>query len=81
MDVPEEERLDVFDVLDADGNGTLQLDELINGVIKLRGATRRSDTIHVLLVLRSVQEDCHKTQAQPLEVSIHRAVGVSLWAS
>jgi len=57
LDVPEEERLDLFDVLDANGNGSIQMDELINGVIKLRGDPRRSDIIHVLLVLRSLQEE------------------------
>mmetsp|Transcript_30385 Transcript_30385/g.69949 ORF Transcript_30385/g.69949 Transcript_30385/m.69949 type:complete len:642 (+) Transcript_30385:101-2026(+) len=57
LDVPEEERLDIFEVLDANGNGTLQLEELINGVIKLRGEPRRSDTVHVLLVIQSLQEE------------------------
>mmetsp|Transcript_52212 Transcript_52212/g.122159 ORF Transcript_52212/g.122159 Transcript_52212/m.122159 type:complete len:666 (-) Transcript_52212:58-2055(-) len=57
LDVPEEERLDIFEVLDANGNGTLQLEELIHGVIRLRGDPKRSDVIQVLLVIRSLQEE------------------------
>mmetsp|Transcript_43864 Transcript_43864/g.80132 ORF Transcript_43864/g.80132 Transcript_43864/m.80132 type:complete len:664 (+) Transcript_43864:85-2076(+) len=57
LDVPEEERLDIFEVLDANGNGTLQLEELIHGVIRLRGDPRRSDVVQVLLVIRSLQEE------------------------
>uniref|UniRef100_A0A7S1WEF6 Ion transport domain-containing protein n=1 Tax=Alexandrium catenella TaxID=2925 RepID=A0A7S1WEF6_ALECA len=56
LDVPEGDRTDLFDVLDADGGGTLQLDEIIGGIVKLRGDPRRSDVVHVGLVCRILQE-------------------------
>merc|ERR1712241_1160711 len=56
LDVAEEDRIGLFDVLDADGGGTLQLLEIIRGVLKLRGEPRRSDVVQVGLMLRSLQE-------------------------
>jgi hypothetical protein len=55
LDVDESNLIDLFDVLDADGGGTLQLEEIILGIAKLRGDARRSDVISVGLVLRSLQ--------------------------
>eukprot|EP00928_Gymnodinium_smaydae_P029546 TRINITY_DN22216_c0_g1_i1.p1 TRINITY_DN22216_c0_g1~~TRINITY_DN22216_c0_g1_i1.p1 ORF type:complete len:676 (-),score=131.29 TRINITY_DN22216_c0_g1_i1:134-2050(-) len=57
LDVPEDDRRALFDVLDADGGGQLEMEELIKGIIKLRGDPRRSDVVHVGLVLRSLQEE------------------------
>jgi len=56
LDVAEEDRMGLFDVLDADGGGTLQLLEIILGVLKLRGMPRRSDVVQVGLMVRSLQE-------------------------
>jgi len=56
LDVAEEDRMGLFDVLDADGGGTLQLLELIMGVLKLRGEPRRSDIVQVGLIVRCLQE-------------------------
>jgi len=75
LDVPEEERLDIFEVLDANGNGTIQLEELLNGVMKLRGDPRRSDVIHVLLVLRSLQEEMQEFKDDVLSVLTASDVG------
>jgi len=56
LDVAEEDCMGLFDVLDAGGEGTLQLFELITGVLKLRGEPRRSDVVQVGLMIRSLQE-------------------------
>jgi len=56
LDIAEEDRMGLFDVLDADGGGTLQLFELITGVLKLRGEPRRSDIVQVGLIVRCLQE-------------------------
>jgi len=64
LDVPAEDRMGLFDVLDADGGGTLGLDELISGIIRLRGEPRRSDVIHVGIVVRSIQDELKHIQEQ-----------------
>jgi len=55
LDVSEEDRMGLFDTLDVDGGGTIDLHELISGIAKLRGDPRRADIIEVGLILRSVQ--------------------------
>merc|ERR1712190_432266 len=57
LDIPEEEIFDLFETLDADGSGTIDLEELIDGIAKLRGGPRRSDIIAVNFMLRSVQQE------------------------
>eukprot|EP00928_Gymnodinium_smaydae_P064206 TRINITY_DN47606_c0_g1_i1.p1 TRINITY_DN47606_c0_g1~~TRINITY_DN47606_c0_g1_i1.p1 ORF type:complete len:647 (-),score=157.82 TRINITY_DN47606_c0_g1_i1:39-1979(-) len=57
LDVPEDDRRGLFDVLDADGGGMLEMEELLTGIVKLRGDPRRSDVVHVGLVLRSLQDE------------------------
>jgi len=56
LDIPDEEQLDLFDTLDIDGGGTLDLEELVQGVHKLRGDARRSDIVGVSLQMRQMQE-------------------------
>eukprot|EP00929_Paragymnodinium_shiwhaense_P069056 TRINITY_DN34841_c0_g2_i1.p1 TRINITY_DN34841_c0_g2~~TRINITY_DN34841_c0_g2_i1.p1 ORF type:complete len:768 (+),score=146.33 TRINITY_DN34841_c0_g2_i1:70-2373(+) len=73
LDVPEDDRRGLFDVLDADGGGTLQLDELIGGIIKLRGDPRRSDVVQVALVLRSLQTEFREFSTEVIEyIRTHR---------
>merc|ERR1712113_338998 len=55
LDVADEDQLDLFDTLDVDGGGTIDLEELITGIAKLRGDARRSDIIGVGLIVRAVQ--------------------------
>merc|ERR1712039_484065 len=57
LDVEDEEQHDLFDTLDVDGGGTLDLEELISGIAKLRGEARRSDIISVGLRVRSTQDE------------------------
>merc|ERR1711920_787914 len=62
LDIPDEEQLDLFDTLDIDGGGTLDLEELVQGVHKLRGDARRSDIVGVSLQMRQMQEEIHSLQ-------------------
>merc|ERR1711920_569532 len=62
LDIPDEEQLDLFDTLDIDGGGTLDLEELIQGVYKLRGDARRSDIVGVSLQMRHMQEEIQSLQ-------------------
>jgi len=57
LDVEDEEQHDLFDTLDVDGGGTLDLEELISGIAKLRGEARRSDIIGIGLRVRSTQDE------------------------
>merc|ERR1712157_525651 len=55
LDIADEDQLDLFDTLDVDGSGTIDVDELVRGISKLRGDARRSDIIGVSLMVRSMQ--------------------------
>merc|ERR1712050_242038 len=55
LDIADEDQLDLFDTLDVDGGGTIDLEELIVGISKLRGDARRSDIIGVNLITRNLQ--------------------------
>merc|ERR1719410_3185517 len=55
LDVSDEDQLDLFETLDVDGGGTIDLEELIVGICKLRGDARRSDIVGVSLMTRSMQ--------------------------
>merc|ERR1712032_400957 len=68
LDVAEEDRMDLFDVLDADNGGTLHLYEIIRGVLKLRGEARRSDVVQVTLMVRSLQESMTQLLEQQAKV-------------
>merc|ERR1719229_950311 len=56
LDIADEEQLDLFDTLDVDGGGTLDLEELVQGIAKLRGDARRSDVVSVSLMVRALLE-------------------------
>jgi len=52
LDVAEEDHLDLFDTLDVDGGGSLDLGEIVSGIYKLRGDARKSDIVAVILIAR-----------------------------
>jgi len=60
LDVSDEDQLDLFETLDVDGGGSIDLEELIIGISKLRGDARRSDIVAVGMVLRHVQTSMRK---------------------
>eukprot|EP00927_Polykrikos_kofoidii_P082302 TRINITY_DN8144_c0_g1_i2.p1 TRINITY_DN8144_c0_g1~~TRINITY_DN8144_c0_g1_i2.p1 ORF type:complete len:698 (+),score=99.18 TRINITY_DN8144_c0_g1_i2:164-2095(+) len=55
LDIAEEDQLDLFDTLDVDVGGTVDKEEMVSGIAKLRGDARRADVISVALALRSLQ--------------------------
>jgi hypothetical protein len=59
LDIPYEERLDLFEILDADSSGSLGLGEITSGLKKLRGPPRRSDVIANGLTTRAMQQKMH----------------------
>merc|ERR1711972_1022584 len=67
LDVSDEDQLDLFDTLDVDGGGTIDLHELILGIRKLRGDARRSDIVGVGLIVRSIQSALTKFEESTME--------------
>merc|ERR1712007_311656 len=58
LDLPAE-RARLFDVLDADGNGSLDPTELIQGLLRVRGEAQRSDVLAGVLGIRVVLHKMH----------------------
>lgn len=54
LDLPPD-RANLFEVIDADGSGTLQITELVQGLLKIRGDISKSDTVASLLATKAVQ--------------------------
>ena len=55
IDIPPD-RAHLFDVLDADDRGSLQGDELVLGLLKIRGEAKRSDQVACLLAVKALHE-------------------------
>jgi hypothetical protein len=55
LDIDNADHPYLFDILDADNAGSIYLDEFIDGLARLRGFPRRSDTITIDLMVREVQ--------------------------
>lgn len=54
LDLPHD-RANLFEIIDADGSGTLGLPELVQGLLKIRGEINKSDTVAALLATKAVQ--------------------------
>lgn len=78
LDIAHEEQAALFETLDVDGSGTLDLDELVSGMDKMRGDARRSDVVSVGLLLRAVSEELRSSQKELREQlrELSRRVGV-----
>merc|ERR1711879_1014010 len=58
LEIAHQNREGLFDVIDADGSGTISIEELITGLMKLRGSVaEKSDAVGILLGLRIIQRD------------------------
>ncbi|CAE7206768.1 unnamed protein product [Symbiodinium necroappetens] len=80
LDLPPD-RANMFEIIDADGSGTLQLAELLHGLLKMRGDISKSDAVAAYLAtkavqdmlteikedLRSVRSEAHRRTYQPPE--------------
>jgi len=61
------QRADLFDILDADASGGLQVTELVQGLLKVRGETRKSDIVGSYLGIRAIQESLRRMEKESLE--------------
>lgn len=73
LDLPPE-RAHLFDQLDADSSGHLLPTELVNGLLKVRGETRRGDVVATLLAVRSLQNEVKQIRTM---LATHRGSSAS----
>lgn len=64
LDVSTEDRECLFDLLNASGGGELQLEDLLVGIVQVRGDAHKSDIVSHGLVLRSVQGTVQELSVQ-----------------
>lgn len=56
LEVRVSDHVTIFDAIDANGNGLLNLHELVEGLLRLRGSTDKTDVVAALLTTRDVQQ-------------------------
>jgi len=55
LEIAEDDYFDLFDILDTDGNGSLDVKEIVEGMLRLRGNARRSDAVGLGYAIRALQ--------------------------
>lgn len=79
LDITAEDREFLSEILDPDGNGTINVIEIVEGLGRLRGEPRRSDIVTVNLILRSLQRQMEDLLEGMREVSsVSEAVDAQL---
>lgn len=69
LDIVVPNKKDLFEVLDADQSGFVDLKELVHGLMKLRGTASKTDAVATLLGIRAVQKSVRQ-----LEIFVMRQV-------
>uniref|UniRef100_A0A7S2IPC6 EF-hand domain-containing protein n=1 Tax=Zooxanthella nutricula TaxID=1333877 RepID=A0A7S2IPC6_9DINO len=59
LDIADDDQYNLFAMLDVDGSGTIDLHELCDGIMKLRGDACRSDIIAINYMLQALQVHVH----------------------
>ncbi|CAE6953421.1 unnamed protein product [Symbiodinium sp. CCMP2592] len=80
LDLPPD-RANMFEVIDADGNGTLHVQELVQGMLKIRGDLTKSDTVAALLATKALQStvvQIKRDLAQTIE-TLHYNLNYASW--
>eukprot|EP00413_Alexandrium_margalefii_P038387 CAMPEP_0204601944 /NCGR_PEP_ID=MMETSP0661-20131031/56358_1 /ASSEMBLY_ACC=CAM_ASM_000606 /TAXON_ID=109239 /ORGANISM="Alexandrium margalefi, Strain AMGDE01CS-322" /LENGTH=364 /DNA_ID=CAMNT_0051612873 /DNA_START=90 /DNA_END=1181 /DNA_ORIENTATION=- len=67
MDIDAPDRADLFDAIDADGNGYIEIDELVGGLLRMSGKARRADTVAARLKVDALVKRLAVTHAQVLD--------------
>jgi len=67
LDVSVYNRTKLFDILDADGSGFLDVGELVDGIMRLRGPVEKGDVVAAALMVRSVQRGLDAFEAKMSE--------------
>merc|ERR1719343_1410996 len=71
LDVSEEDSQNLFDTLDSDVSGSIDIDELLVGIEKLRGDARRSDIVSVNLKINNLVSQ-FSTEFQAFHTRLNR---------
>merc|ERR1712217_220567 len=62
LEIDETDRHDLFEVLDSDNSGVLTVDELIKGIMAVRGQAKKSDMVATRLAVMAVQQSLRNIQ-------------------
>merc|ERR1712218_126825 len=60
LEINTSNKAELFDVLDSDGSGELEFDEIISGLMRMRGPPQKSDAISALLGVRHIVGEVDK---------------------
>ncbi|CAK9096964.1 unnamed protein product [Durusdinium trenchii] len=58
------DRANLFEIIDADGSGTLHVTELVQGLLKIRGEVKKSDAVATLLATKAIQNMVLETRPE-----------------
>ncbi|CAJ1353836.1 unnamed protein product [Effrenium voratum] len=76
LDLPPD-RANLFEIIDADSSGTLQIAELLHGLLKIRGEINKSDTIASLLATKAVQSMLSEFKEESMTMMRSLNLGIS----
>jgi len=68
LDINPDDHCHLSELLDPDNGGTISVVDLVDGLRRLRGEPRRSDVVHVNMMVRSLQLVVTETQTAVLEM-------------
>ena len=74
LGVDEVDSVGLFDVLDSDDSGTVSTEELVDGILMVRGQLKKSDTIATRLAVKAIQTSLHNCRIQLLQQAIDTRV-------
>jgi len=64
LEVNISDRIELFDVLDSDGSGCIDIGELISGIMKLRSSETKHDIVAIILGMRGIRDTLRETSGQ-----------------
>jgi len=57
LDIADDDQFNLFETLDVDGGGTIDMEELFAGVAKLRGEAKKSDIVSLNFMIQTVMDN------------------------
>jgi len=68
LELADEDAFNLFETLDSDGSGGIDVSELFEGIAKLRGDARRSDVVALNFMIQKVQHELKEYSQQCLSI-------------
>merc|ERR1711924_470970 len=78
LDIASEDQCDLFETLDVNGGGTIDIGELVLGINRLRGDPRRADIVSVGLGIRNLLQSFQEFEKKLDDLSMVIAPSKSL---